>query len=196
MLDKDEIMSRRVYVGLRNGLIQQGVQNYLCSHSMQCVSDRQYVSGMPVDVCLIDDVTTIEKFSEKKIPIVLCKDFGNRMDVLRSLKSGVMACVSVWASFRHLELAIDAVCVGQSYLCPEVSAVMCQSIDHCVNPLTERESDVIDWIACGLSSKQIARKLSVSPNTVETHRRNIMQKIGAHKVAEVTRHAISLRSGL
>lgn len=189
-------MSRHVYVGLRSGLIQQGVHNYLCSHSMQCVSGRGYVSGMPVDVCLTDDVATIDIFAGQKVPVVLCKDFGNRVDVLRSLKSGVKACVSVWASFRHLELAIDAVCVGQSYLCPEVSAVLCQSVGQCANHLTPREADVIDWIACGLSSKQIARKLSVSPNTVETHRRNIMQKIGAHKVAEVTRHAISLRSGL
>ncbi len=189
-------MTRHVYVSLRSGLIQQGVQSYLCSHSMQCVSDRNYVSGMPVDVCLTDDVATIDIFSEQKIPIVLCKDFSNRGDVLRSLKCGVNACVSVWASFRHLELAIDAVCVGQSYLCPEVSAVMCQSVGQCAKHLTPREEDVIDWIACGLSSKQIARKLSVSPNTVETHRRNIMQKIGAHKIAEVTRHAINLRSGL
>ena len=194
MSEIEKIKHRRVYLGLRSGLIEQGVQNYLNSHSMQCFSYRRNGGEVPIDACLTDDIDAIKIFSSQKIPIVLCKEFDNRKDVLRSLKSGVKACVSIWASFKHLELAIDAVCVGQSYLCPEVSMLMCQSDDACAKQLTSRETDVIDWIACGLSSKQIARKLSISPSTVETHRRNIMRKIGAHKVAEVTHYAIGMRT--
>ena len=42
----------------------------------------------------------------------------------------------------------------------------------------------------GNSSKEIAKKLEISPATVDVHRKNLMRKIGAHKVAEITRYAI------
>ena len=45
-------------------------------------------------------------------------------------------------------------------------------------------------IADGYSSKQIARQLDIAPSTVDVHRRNIMRKIGLHKVADLTRFAI------
>lgn len=45
-------------------------------------------------------------------------------------------------------------------------------------------------IADGYSSKEIARNLQIAPSTVEVHRRNIMRKIGLHKVADLTRYAI------
>ena len=53
-----------------------------------------------------------------------------------------------------------------------------------------REEQVLCLIADGFSSKEIARNLLISPNTVDVHRRNIMRKIGLHKVADLTRYAI------
>ena len=53
-----------------------------------------------------------------------------------------------------------------------------------------REEQVLRLIADGFSSKQIARNLQIAPSTVEVHRRNIMRKIGLHKVADLTRYAI------
>ena len=56
--------------------------------------------------------------------------------------------------------------------------------------LGDRESQVLRLIADGYSSKEIARNLQIAPSTVEVHRRNIMRKIGLHKVADLTRYAI------
>ena len=53
-----------------------------------------------------------------------------------------------------------------------------------------REEQVLRLIADGYSSKEIARNLQIAPSTVEVHRRNIMRKIGLHKVADLTRYAI------
>ena len=53
------------------------------------------------------------------------------------------------------------------------------------NPLTARESEILDLIAQGLTSKQIARQLSISPYTVNTHRDNLRRKLGVHNGAQL-----------
>lgn len=53
-----------------------------------------------------------------------------------------------------------------------------------------RETQVLRLVADGFSSKEIARSLLIAPSTVEVHRRNIMRKVGLHKVADLTRYAI------
>lgn len=56
--------------------------------------------------------------------------------------------------------------------------------------LGEREEQVLKLVAVGRTSKEIARNLAISPNTVDVHRRNIMRKLGLHKAADLTRFAI------
>ena len=53
------------------------------------------------------------------------------------------------------------------------------------NPLTARESEILDLIAQGLTSKQIARQLSISPYTVNTHRDNLRRKLGGDWIKNV-----------
>ena len=57
-------------------------------------------------------------------------------------------------------------------------------------PLSCREMEIMKLLAAGLSSKQIAAQLSISKNTVDTHRRRILDKIGCNNLAELTRYAI------
>lgn len=185
-------MLRNVYVGMRHGLIQQGVEYFLANQSMRCVMRRHHRSEMSIDVCVTDDLLDAQKFSSMNVPAVLCGDFGARADVVKALREGAQACVSIWSSYKHLLLAIECACLRRQYLCPVLSEVMCSSFERCeFSNLTPRETEVIHWISMGYSSKQIGRKLGLSPNTVETHRRNIKQKIDAHKVAELTRFAIT-----
>ena len=65
--------------------------------------------------------------------------------------------------------------------------------DAAVRPLSVREMEIMKLLAAGLNSKQIAMQLSISKNTVDTHRRRILDKIGCNNLAELTRYAI--RSG-
>ena len=65
--------------------------------------------------------------------------------------------------------------------------------DAAGRPLSVREMEIMKLLAAGLSSKQIAMQLSISKNTVDTHRRRILDKIGCNNLAELTRYAI--RSG-
>ena len=185
-------MLRHVYLGMRPGLIQEGVQDYLSHQSMRCVIRRLHRAEMPIDVCITDDSADVEKFSNLQIPTVLCTDFEARSDVTDAKRKGARACISVWSGFKHLLLAIDCACQGKPYLCPALLEMMCSTnVRENTSDLTPKEADVIHWISMGYSSKQIARKLGMSPNTVETHRRNIKLKINAHKVSELTRYAIT-----
>ncbi len=59
--------------------------------------------------------------------------------------------------------------------------------------LTQREREILDLVAEGLSTKEIARALDLSPRTVETHRSNIAEKLGASSVAEMVRFALEGR---
>jgi DNA-binding CsgD family transcriptional regulator len=57
--------------------------------------------------------------------------------------------------------------------------------DAADNPLTAREAEILDLIAQGLTSKQIARRLGISPYTVNTHRDNLRRKLGVHNGAQL-----------
>jgi two-component system NarL family response regulator len=93
--------------------------------------------------------------------------------------------------------AIRAAASGRAYLCQSAATEMMESVrksragDITVRShLGGREEQVLRLIADGYSSKEIARNLQIAPSTVEVHRRNIMRKVGLHKVADLTRYAI------
>ena len=95
---------------------------------------------------------------------------------------------------------IDAAGQGLKYLCAAVTSGIIESALQQNTPgsvheiLGAREREVLQLLAEGLTSSQIAQRLSVSTSTVETHRRNIMRKLDVHNVAELTKYAI--REGL
>ena len=95
--------------------------------------------------------------------------------------------------------AIDAVCQGKSYLSPAVTHSMLESITANEDrprqsagfaSLTSREREVLQRVAEGLASKEIASALHISPRTVESHRGSLMRKLGVHKASNLVRIAI------
>ena len=116
--------------------------------------------------------------------------------VLQMMQAGASGLVSTHSSMQELLQAIRAAAAGRSYLCPSISRQMAEvwrrgrASDGSRGHLGEREEQVLRLIADGYSSKEIARNLQIAPSTVEVHRRNIMRKVGLHKVADLTRYAI------
>ena len=179
-------------VGLRPGLIRQGAEQYLESPMMTCVGVIESPCKQPLDVLLTDDLLNSAISYNRNVPMILCADLRYRSEVVNAQRKGANACVSVWSGFQHLSQAILEVHRGRTYLCPALSSVMCR-LDKARDDtqITPRESDILEWLSRGYSSKQIARSLKISPHTVATHRRSLMQKLGAHKVAELARYALS-----
>ncbi len=117
------------------------------------------------------------------------------------LRAGACGYVLKDSAPSDLFAAIDAVRSGDSYLSPSVTQRVVNAIARpgdrpslAVSSLTERERQVLELIAEGLSSKEIATQLGVSLKTVESHRANLMDKLDIHKVSGLVRFAI--RAGL
>ena len=123
--------------------------------------------------------------------------------IREALRAGASAFVPKVAAFEELVVALRAVERGESYLSPTVTGDL---VEHYIRdagagperdagrPLTDREREVLQLVAEGLAMKQIAAELGVSVKTIETHRRQIMDKLDLYSVAELTKYAI--RHGL
>ena len=125
----------------------------------------------------------------------------SRTYVEEVLRAGAAGYIVKNAASQDLLNAIDAVCSGASYLSPTITQQVVDAIAHPgdaapsgVTALTDREREVLQLIAEGLSSKEIAGKLGVSLKTVDSHRSNLMEKLDIHKVSGLVRFAI--RTGL
>ena len=93
----------------------------------------------------------------------------------------------------ELLLAIETIQRGGEYFNSEVTKVLMDQNVEAANPvladLSEREIEIVKLIASGLTNPQIGEKLFISPKTVDTHRTNVMKKIGVNNVAGVVRFA-------
>lgn len=118
------------------------------------------------------------------------------------LKAGASGYLLKDCAFEELVAAIRSVASGQTYLSPGIAGPVIQDyLRRLAEPehssyalLTPREREILQLLAEGRSTKQIAVYLHVSIKTVETHRRRIMEKLDIHSVAELTKYAI--REGL
>lgn len=126
----------------------------------------------------------------------------DRRFVSEMLKAGAVGFVSKDSAFEELVQAIRTVLAGKVYLSPAVAGVVVDEYLRRAEPgdrtafsaLTAREREVLQLMAEGRNTKQIAMDLGVSIKTVETHRRQIMEKLDLYSVAELTKYAI--REGL
>jgi two-component system NarL family response regulator len=118
------------------------------------------------------------------------------------LDAGACGYVLKANAYDDLRRALEAAHQGKSYLCPDVTqAVVGASLrgtgsaaDALRTSLSPREREVLQLLAEGLTSPQIGKRLYVATTTVDTHRRNVMRKLGIHSVADLTKYAI--REGL
>lgn len=122
---------------------------------------------------------------------------SDRHSIIDILDAGAKGYVSTTSSIDELMSAIRSAASGRVYLCQTAASEMMASVRKAragnsagKNHLGNREEQVLRLIADGFSSKEIARNLQIAPSTVEVHRRNIMRKVGLHKVADLTRYAI------
>ena len=122
--------------------------------------------------------------------------------VLQALRSGASGYLLKDAATAELQLALVAVRRGETYLSPTISReVLARYRKLAADPkaeatktLTPRMREIVQLIAEGRSTKEIAFLLNLSVKTIETHRMHLMARLGVHDVAGVVRYA--MRNGL
>jgi len=140
------------------------------------------------------------------IKVIALSMHADRRYVTGMLSAGASGYILKHCAFEELVHAIHIVLSNQVYLSPAVAGIVVQelaqsksvrarqSIAAFPQALTSREREVLQLIAEGHSAREIAQRLHLSVKTIETHRRQLMEKLEIHSVADLTKFAI--REGL
>jgi DNA-binding NarL/FixJ family response regulator len=125
--------------------------------------------------------------------IIFLTMYKDTLMARKALQAGASGYILKDNAFADLLYAISTVSAGGTFISPSVSKSFVYSSDaeeRAQQFLTLRESEILKLIASGLTNKQIADKLFISIKTVETHRKNIMQKLDVHTIADLVKYTI------
>lgn len=138
----------------------------------------------------------VKEFPETRV--IILSVHANEEYVRQALRAGARGYLLKDAAVAELELAVNAVARGETYLSPAVSK-------HLVNDfarreagatpfeqLTPRQREILQLIAEGRTTKEIAQRLGISIKTVETHRAQLMERLDIHDITGLVRYAIRM----
>lgn len=136
-----------------------------------------------------------EQYPETKVLIL--SQYKDPQYVLPLLRAGASGYILKDALGTDLLNALRGVARGETFLGPSIVKVLAEEVRHpgevkedTADTLTPRERQILRFIAQGQTNAQIAELLSISLNTVEWHRANVMNKLGAHTGADLVRYAL------
>lgn len=133
------------------------------------------------------------------VRVLILSMHANEEYVYQALRSGAMGYLLKDSGIEELELAIRAIARGETYLSPVVSKYVVtdyvRRLEADTDPLdqlTPRQREILQLIAEGKGTKDIADLLYISTKTVETHRSQLMDRLGIHDIAGLVRYAIRI----
>jgi DNA-binding NarL/FixJ family response regulator len=138
-----------------------------------------------------------KQFPNIRVIILTVHDAGEY--AIQALRAGAAGFLPKSAASNELQLAIEVVSRGETYVSGEVSRKtllqLSQGLTGRTGPmasLTPRQREILTLIAEGLSTKDISRRLNISVKTVESHRAQLMERLDIHDVASLVRYAIKM----
>jgi two-component system response regulator NreC len=153
--------------------------------------------GLP-DMSGIDATREI-KHTNPEAAVVALTIHEDEEYFFKMLEAGASGYVPKRAAPEELLTAIRAAAAGEVYLYPSLAKLLVKDYltqehtseaERALDGLTEREQEVLRYLAEGVANNEIAEALVISAKTVERHRENIMQKLGLHSRSELVRYAI------
>lgn len=141
------------------------------------------------------ELTAKIKRSAPTVRVVLLTSHSDPALVLQGVEEGAMGHVLKEHSFEELIKAVRTVNAGRHFMCPllaeKMAGIYPAGLQHRTSP---REREVLKQIAKGLTDKEIARALNVSPSTINTYKTRLREKLGLRSKAEMANFAV--RTGL
>jgi DNA-binding NarL/FixJ family response regulator len=210
-------MSVKILLADDHAIIRQGLRSLLEKESeIEVVGEAEdgrkalhLVRELAPDIVVMDitmpnlngiDATRQIVSRNPKTRVIALSIHSNKRFVADMLKAGASGYVLKECLFDEFVQAIRTVAGGDTYLSPKITGMVVSdyveylAASRSVSILTEREHEVLQLLAEGKSTKQISLELHVSPKTIEANRRQIMEKLNIHSIAELTKYAI--REGL
>ncbi len=207
-------LATRILIVDDHPLVRQGLIGLLstehdfeiCGEASGAAEARELAARTRPDVAIIDltlkDGNGIELIKElhaqsdhTKLLVLTMHD--ESLFAERALRAGAVGYVSKHEASRTIVKAVRAVLAGNLYLSQRMTERMVQRavgtnavVGSPLERLTDRELEVFELIGQGLTSRQIAERLDLSPKTVETHREHLKEKLGLKNASELTRHAV------
>jgi DNA-binding NarL/FixJ family response regulator len=146
------------------------------------------------------EVLKAAKAGRPDLKVVILTMHAGREYVTRAMHEGADAYLLKDSAVQDLAAAVRAVVAGRSFYSPAIQQLMADLLRESGKPaqgiqvLSDREREVLICLARGMSSKVIAAALDISPRTVESHRANLMRKLGVKSVALLTQ--VAIREGI
>jgi two-component system, NarL family, response regulator NreC len=160
---------------------------------------RADVAVLDIGMPNLNGVEAARHVSATGTAVVMLSMHSDESYVLRALKAGARAYLLKESAEADLIAAIRAVHGGKAYFSPAVSRTLVEDYVHQLRDrniedsyelLTPREREILQLVAEGKSSKDIANVLNLSVYTVDTHRSNIMDKLNLHTLPELILYAV------
>ena len=206
-------VATRVLLADDHNLVRAGVRKILEAHrEVEVVGEvgdgesaLKALDTIPTDVLVLDltmpgtdgfEVLQRAKQSHASVKILVLTMHASPKVVARAIREGADGYLLKDSAVQDLVAAIEAVMRGSTYYSPPIQKQLGEilraerSRRRLLDQLTGREREVLRLVAEGLSTKEIAARLSISARTVETHRAHLMRKLGLHSVALLTQFAI------
>jgi DNA-binding NarL/FixJ family response regulator len=196
-------------------LVRRGLKQILSDSLAEAFFDEAASGGEAVekvraadwDVVVLDvslpdksglDVLKDLRRVRPKLPVLVLSMYPEEQLAIRALRAGAAGYVTKKTAAAELVTAVRKALAGGSYVSPSLAerlAVEIRADAHRTphETLSDREYQVFRLLAMGHSVKEVGRKLSVSPQTVSTHRSRILEKMGLTTNAELTQYAIRNR---
>jgi DNA-binding NarL/FixJ family response regulator len=208
----------RILLADDHALFRAGIRSLLQNlGDMQIVAEAQngrealqLVETLQPDLLLID--IGMPELNGLEVAERVTKDFSHvRVIILsmhataeyarRAVRAGAAGYILKGASTAELDLAVRSVARGETYLSPAVSKLVVadyarrvKAESSSLEQLTPRQREILQLIAEGHTTQQIAQKLEISTKTAEMHRAQLMERLDIHDIAGLVRYAI--REGL
>ena len=170
---------------------------------------REMVKGFQPDVVLIDfaaphfsiDVVPAIQKQQKQVRFVAITGEQSGITIVNALRAGVVSYIKKDCDVHEIVDSVRETAAGGRFFCGQIlNTIRKESIDvddleltefNCEPvSISERELEIITLIAEGYTNVEIAEKLFLSPHTVNTHRKNILQKLGVNNTAAIVMYAV------